>query len=66
MAWCDFFPRMKVEASRHSDADERFKEAADLLVEASELLARSGQVQLAAEVRNIVERLELVIPKAPA
>jgi hypothetical protein len=36
------------------------------LVEASELLARSGQVQLAAEVRNIVERLELVIPKAPA
>ena len=40
------------------------KEAADLLVEASELLARSGQVQLAAEVRTIVERLELLIPKA--
>ena len=40
------------------------KEAADLLVEASELLARSGQVQLAAEVRNIVERLELFIPKS--
>jgi hypothetical protein len=40
------------------------KEAADLLVEASELLARSGQVQLAAEVRDIVERLELFIPKS--
>ena len=39
-------------------------EAADLLVEASELLARSGQVQLAAEVRTIAERLELLIPKA--
>jgi hypothetical protein len=38
------------------------KEAADLLVEASELLARSGQVQLAVEVRTIVERLELLIP----
>jgi hypothetical protein len=40
------------------------KEAADLLVEASELLARSGQVQLATEVRDIVGRLELFIPKS--
>ena len=41
------------------------KKAADLLVEASELLARSGQVQLAAEVRDVVERLELFIPTLP-
>ena len=40
------------------------KEAADLLVEASELMTRSGQAQLAAEVRYIVERLELIIPKS--
>ena len=42
------------------------KEAADLLVEASELLARSGQAQLAAEVRDIVKRLDLFIAKSPA
>ena len=35
------------------------KKAADLLVEASELLARSGQEQL-------VKRLELSIPKSPS
>ena len=40
------------------------KEAADLLVEASELMTRSGQAQLAAEVRYIVKRLELIIPKS--
>jgi hypothetical protein len=38
------------------------KEAADLLVEASELLGR--QSRLAAEMRDIVERLELYIAKA--
>jgi hypothetical protein len=42
------------------------EKAADLLVEASELLARSGQERLAAEVRDLVERLELFIPKAPS
>ena len=42
------------------------KKAADLLVEASELLARSGQEQLAAEVRDLVKRLELSIPKSPS
>ena len=41
-----------------------FKEAADLLVEASELLARSGQIQLAAEVTRIVRRVELLITKS--
>ena len=40
------------------------KEAADLLVEASELLTRSGQAQLATEVRDIVERLDLFILKS--
>ena len=40
------------------------KEAAELLVEASELLARSGQAQLAAEVRDIVKRLDLFIAKS--
>ena len=40
--------------------------AADLLVEGSELLARSGQEELAAEVRNLVVRLELTIPKSPS
>ena len=42
------------------------KEAAESLVEASELLARSGQAQLAAEVRDIVERLDLFIAKSPS
>ncbi len=42
------------------------KEAADLLVEASELLTRSGQAHLAAEVRYIVERLDLIIGKSPS
>ena len=42
------------------------KDAADLLVEASELLTRSGQAQLATEVRDIVERLDLFIPKSPS
>jgi hypothetical protein len=42
------------------------KEAADLLVEASELLTRSGQAHLAAEVRYIVKRLELIIAKSLA
>jgi hypothetical protein len=40
------------------------KEAANLLVEVSELLTRSGQAHLAAEVRYIVKRLELVIAKS--
>jgi hypothetical protein len=39
--------------------------AADLLVEASELLARSGQQELAAEVAKLVERIEQSIPKSP-
>ena len=42
------------------------KNAADLLVEASELLERSGQALLAAEVRKLVERLELCLPKSPS
>ena len=41
------------------------KKAADLLVETSELLARSGQEQLATEVRDLVKRLELSISKSP-
>ena len=40
------------------------KEAAELLVEASELLTRSGQAQLATEVRDIEKRLDLFIPKS--
>ena len=42
------------------------KEAANLLVEASELLTRSGQAQLATEVRDIVERLDLITGMAPS
>jgi len=37
--------------------------AADLLAEAADLLVRSGQHKLAAEVRNLVERIELTLPK---
>jgi hypothetical protein len=40
------------------------KEAANLLVEVSELLTRSEQAQLAAEVRYILKRLELIIAKS--
>ena len=60
-------PSTKVETSRAGLMQTRdLKEAADLLVEASELLARSGEEQLAAEVRDLVKRLELSIPKSPA
>ena len=41
------------------------KKGADLLVEASELLARSGQQLLAAEVRRLVVRIELCFPASP-
>ena len=42
------------------------KNASDLLVEASELLARSGHERIAAEVRTLVERIDLSIPKSPS
>ena len=42
------------------------EKAADLLAEAADLLARAGQHELAAEVRNLVQRIELCIPKAPS
>jgi hypothetical protein len=35
-------------------------------LEASELLARSGQALLAAELRKLVERIELCLPKSPS
>ncbi len=39
------------------------EKAEDLLLEAADLLVRSGQHELAAEVRNLVERIEQTLPK---
>jgi hypothetical protein len=40
------------------------EKAEDLLLEAADLLVRSGQHELAAEVRNLIERIEVSLPKS--